>query len=58
MAYWELIDDEWLSYERHLGSSWEAVTFLIDPTTISDPEKMNREIELGAKVEVTEVLFP
>jgi hypothetical protein len=48
----------WLSYERHLGSSWEAIGFGIDQTTISDPRIVNGEIEIGAKFDAAEVLFP
>jgi hypothetical protein len=48
----------WLSYERHLGSSWEAVNFGIDPMTISDPRIVSSEIELGATYHSAEVLFP
>jgi hypothetical protein len=40
----------WLSFERGYGSGSEAIGFVLDPSTISDPRLIGDELEIGGQI--------
>lgn len=48
----------WLSFERHYGSGSEAIGFILDPSTISNPRLVGDELEIGGQVKPLLIIHP